>query len=96
MEAVAQWASLSHRLLVRQDIRNKHRFLNAAMEHPNCSVRTMTVTPSEWSGLPWNIPPWYANWSARYTLKTYGHLLQTLRQHTDPLSARDILSYCKR
>ena len=44
----------------------------------------------------WNIPEGRlgtAHWSARYTLKTYGRLLQTLRQHTDPLSARDIMSY---
>ena len=86
LEAAARWASLSHRLLVRQDIRNKHCFLKAALEHPNCSVRI---------GLPIGLLHAIstAHWSARYTLKTYGRLLQTLRQHTDPLSARDIWSY---
>ena len=38
LEAAARWASLSHRLLVRQDIRNKHCFLKAALEHPNCDA----------------------------------------------------------
>ena len=102
LEAAARWASLSHRLLVRQDIRNKHCFLKATLEHPNCSV---CILHPNCSVPPWNItlpvglqlPRYLAHstvrWSACYTLNTYGRLLQTLRQHRDPLSARDIWSY---
>ena len=37
LQAAAEWASLAHRLLVRQDIRNGHCCLKAALEHPNGS-----------------------------------------------------------
>ena len=57
--AAARWASLIHRLLVRQTIRNKH-----------CA--TMTA------------------------INTYGRLLETFRQRTDPLSTRDVWSYIDR
>ena len=89
LEAAARWASLSHRLLVRQDIRNKHCFLKAALEHPNCDALYVPLVCVRDVCSVRDVPIALCGLS----LKTYGRLLQTLRQHTDPLSARDIWYY---
>ena len=76
LDRLGQWASLSHRLLVRQGIRNRYCCVKAALEHANCPARiwhTLGVDP---------------RWSARHMLKTWGRLLQTFRQRTDLLSQR--------
>ena len=81
LDRLGQWASLSHRLLVRQGIRNRHCCVKAALEHASCPARI-------WHSLGVN-----PRWSARYMLKTSGRLLQTFRQRTDPLSERVDWSY---
>ena len=86
LDRLGQWASLSHRLLVRQGIRNKHCCVKAALEHANCPARI-------WHTLRHNGNCVNPRWSARYMLKTFGRLLQTFRHRTDPLSERVDWSY---
>ena len=86
LDRLGQWASLSHRLLVRQGIRNRHCCAKAALEHAHCPARI-------WHTLRHNADCPDPRWSAHYMLKTWGRLLQTFRQRTDLLSQRAHLSY---